>query len=209
MPDRFNRPQPASALSEEARIRTLLEEYRALHGLLGFRLAAMERHLPVAAGAPWALLGSTTGMPPATKLVFLLGMPAGLLWLLLATVQHARSKEDLLRRIDELERLVNGLAGEELLVFQSRHPNKRGPTAGRTGLRAIVGVLLAALTMLATCTYLTQTSERLLPTAGLAAYAVYAVLCAAVMVRSVVTLHAYRYRRPPPTARPIFEAHFF
>ena len=50
MSDRFAKLQPSNRLSDETRLRVLLEEYRALHGLLGFRLAAMDRHLPLAGG---------------------------------------------------------------------------------------------------------------------------------------------------------------
>lgn len=192
---------------QQARITVLLEEYRALYGLVTFRLSAMDRRLPVAGGALWALLSSTTAMPPDTKLCFLLGLPAALLWLVRSTVEHAQSKEDHLRRIDEIERLVNSLAGEELLVFQSRHPNKRGPTAGRTGLATVRAVLSACVTMLAACTYLAAGSPHMLPVWGHRGYQAYVVVCGMLMTHGVVKLRRYRYRRPPPRERPVFEPH--
>lgn len=125
MPRDAGIPVPTTHLTTEAQIRVLAEQYRAPYSLLIFHLGAVDRRLPVAGGTLGAVLGATTAMPADTRLAFLLGLPVALLWLLLSTVQHARSKEDHLRRVDEIERLVNRLAGEELLVFQSRHPDKR------------------------------------------------------------------------------------
>ncbi len=185
----------------------LLEEYRALNGLLTFRLGAMDRRLPVAGGTLGAILGVTTAMPPDTKLAFLLGLPVALLWLMLSTVQHARSKEDHLRRIDEIERLVNRLAGEELLVFQSRHPNKRLTPAGRSGFATVLSLLSTCWMMLAACCALVSTPHGLLGLPGTIAYCGYAAGFAGMMLHAVIRLRHYRYRRPPADGRPLFEAY--
>src|SRR5437667_5396464 len=88
------------ALSERERILVLVEEYKALYGLLAFRLGAVDRGLPVAGGALGAILGGFTTMPPDMQVVVLLTVPVALIWLLRTTVSHARAKEDVLRRID-------------------------------------------------------------------------------------------------------------
>jgi len=198
-------PRDVSKLDKNDRIRILLEEYRALYSLLTFRLSAMDRRLPVAGGALGAVLGAVTAMPPETKLAFLLGLPLGLLWLVLSTVQHGCSKEDHLRRIDEIERLVNQLAGEELLVFQSRHPNKRKVTAGRSGFAAVAAILTTSYTMLAVCGLLVYMPVPLLPANWLVSYAGFLAWVAGIMLLAVLRLRRYQYRRPPPDIRPISE----
>jgi len=194
-------------VSLETRIQILLEEYRALYSLLTFRLTAMDRRLPAIAGLLGALLGSTTAMPDQTRLGLLLGMPIAVLWLFLSTVQHARSKEDHVRRIDEIERLVNQLAGEELLVFQSRHPNKARLPAGRTGFGSVTAVLTVCLIMLGACMYTVRTPRSLLAPDDLKIYAGYLSGCAILMLIAAIRLGRYRYRRPPPDGPAIFEAH--
>ena len=195
------------AVSVETRIQVLLEEYRALYGLLTFRLTAMDRRLPAVGGTLGAVLGSATTMPESMRMAFLLGLPTAILWLLLSTVQHARSKEDHLRRIDEIERLVNRLAGEELLVFQSRHPNKARHAGGRSGFAAVFGVLTVCLIMLAACAYFMQTPARLLVSAELGSYVIYLAACALLMLWAVAGLTRYRYVRPPPDGPKIFEVY--
>jgi hypothetical protein len=201
------RPLCRDPISLETRIHILLEEYRALYRLLTFRLTAMDRRLPAIGGMLAAILGSTTAMPDQSRLAFLLGLPIALLWLFLSTVQHARSKEDHLRRIDEIERLVNRLAGEELLVFQSRHPNKARHPGGRTGFGSVVAILTVCLTLLGACMYAVQTPSPLLSDDGYRGYSIYLFASATLMLTVAVRLTRYRYRRPPIDGPPIFEVH--
>ena len=202
-----NVSRPIGSVPLETRVHILLEEYRALYSLLTFRLTAMDRRLPAIGGTLAAVLGSTTAMPDPTRLVFLLGLPIAVLWLFLSTVQHARSKEDHIRRIDEIERLVNLLAGEELLVFQSRHPNKGRYPGGRTGFGSILAVLTVCLIMLGGCMYTIQYPRSLLTNNRLETYAVYLSGFAALMLAATIRLSLYRYRRPAPDGATIFEAH--
>ena len=109
--------------------------------------------------------------------------------------------------IDEIERLVNRLAGEELLVFQSRHPNKRRPAAGRSGFGTVLSVLSTCGMMLATCCFLVSAPPRLLQLGGILAYYLYIAGFAGVMIHVVIRLRRYRYRRPPTNGRPLFEAY--
>jgi hypothetical protein len=201
-------PEPfGGTVNVETRIQILFEEYRALYSLLTFRLTAMDRRLPAIGGTLAGILCSIPAMPDATRLAFLLGLPIALLWLLLSTVQHARSKEDHVRRIDEIERLVNELVAEELLVFQSRHPNKARDTGGRTGFGTVFAVLFADLGMLLACAFLFEPATPEMPRSMLAAYTAYLALCALLMVAATVRLTRYRYRRPPPDGPTIFLAH--
>lgn len=198
-PAHSRRPIP-----DEMRIQIMLEEYRALYGLLTFRLTAMDRRLPVAGGTLGTLLGATTAMPDETQLAFLLGLPIALLWLVLSTVQHARSKEDHLRRIDEIERAVNGIVGEELLSFQSRHPNERKYPGGRTGFAAVLAVISVALIMLTGCAWLMvqRTTQELTP--NIVYYLIIILAIAMAMLVSVWRLSRYRYRRKTNHCTPIF-----
>ena len=200
-------PRKCDSVSLETRIQILLEEYRALYSLLTFRLTAMDRRLPAIGGTLAGILGSTTAMPDQARLSFLLGLPIALLWLFLSTVQHARSKEDHVRRIDEIERLVNRLAGEELLVFQSRHPNKARHPGGRTGFGSVFAVLTVCLIMLGYCWYSARFPPALLARSDVFAYLVYLAATAAVMLVAIARLSRYRYRRPPPEYGTIFLAH--
>lgn len=202
-PQHIGTPSPQETLSESERIHVLTEEYRALYGLLSFRLAAVDRRLPVAAGTLGAVLGGFTALPADSKLVVLLAMPPALIWLLRTTTSHSRSKEDVLRRIDEIERQVNQIAGEELLAFQSRHPNRGKVVAGRSGSGIVFAVLAFCLTALASCAFLAG------PLAGLSAqlltaYWVFLLATGADIARSVLRLRRYRYHKPPSDACPLF-----
>ena len=200
-------PRPNDPVSLETRIQILLEEYRALYSLLTFRLTAMDRRLPAIGGTLAGILGSATAMPDQARLSFLLGLPIAVLWLFLSTVQHARSKEDHIRRIDEIERLINRLAGEELLVFQSRHPNKARHAGGRTGFGSVLAVLSVCLIMLGACMYTVQIPRPLLTHDKLGMYAVYLSGCAALMLAATLRLSRYSYRRPPPDGPAVFLSH--
>jgi membrane protein implicated in regulation of membrane protease activity len=194
-------PKPAP-LADTERVRVLLEEFRALYGLLSFRLAAVERSLPVAGGTLAAILSGSPTLPIEVRRVVLLAMPAALLWLLRTTCAHARSKEDVLRRIDEIERQVNQLAGEELLVFQSRHPNRRRVVAGRSGGTTVLGALGFSLTGVTACAWMGlplwpgQVEQYV--------YAGFVVAIATFLTVSVWRLLRYAYRKAEPTTCPLF-----
>ena len=189
---------PSAAVNVETRIQILFEEYRALYSLLTFRLTVMDRRLPAIGGTLAGILCSIPAMPDETRLAFLLGLPLAALWLFLTTVQHARSKEDHLRRIDEIERRVNELAGEDLLTFQSRHPNKARYPGGRTGFNTVLEILVFCNVTLSACAYLTKTSHFNLSVNTLYAYFSAIVALGGFMIAEFVRLARYR----PTTVQP-------
>jgi len=81
-----------------------------MYSLLLFRLVAMDRRLPIAGGGIVVALAGSAAMPDELRLATLVVLPASLAWLVWTTANHARSKEDHLRRIDEIEPEVNKLA---------------------------------------------------------------------------------------------------
>lgn len=181
----------------------MLEEYSALNQILRFRLDALERRVPTLGGALGVVLGSIPVLPAETQVISLIGLPATTAWFLLTTVSHARAKEDVLRRIDEIERSVNTIAGEELLVFQSRHPSRGPSVAGRSGVTAILAVASACLLLLIGCGVLFDSIAHPLREFG-PLYEGYLALTASAMAISVIGLCRYDYikspAQPPPPA---------
>lgn len=108
----------------------LFEEYRALYGLVELRLTSLDRRALLAWAALGAFLTGFNTMGEGAQQSFLLGVPLAVFWLLRTTVNHARSFEDAIRRIDQIECEVNSIAGAKLLAFQSRHPAAAAPSAG-------------------------------------------------------------------------------
>ncbi len=141
-------------LDRGARLALLMEEYRALYGLVPLRLQALERRVPIAGATLAAFLGSVTVLPVEARAVFLLGVPLVLIWFMRTTLIHARSFEDLLRRIESIESRVNDLAGDDLLSFQSSHPSRGRAVGGRTGAETVGSVLVGVAVMLGACLYL-------------------------------------------------------
>lgn len=192
-------------LTDCERVSVLLEEYRALQKLLLFRLRVMDQRIPAAGGLLGLVLGSVPAFPPATQQLFLLGVPACLSWIAATTLSHARSKEDHLRRIDEIERLVNHIAGEQLMVFQSQHPNRQVATGGRTGIAATLAVSVACLAGLAVCHQLFHGRPHIDPVLA-AVYDLYVLAVSGYTAGAFFMLRRYRYRRSPSHPPPPFTA---
>src|SRR4051812_30540686 len=93
----------------ELELNALFEEYRALYSIATFRMTALDRRMPVTAGAMAAVLSGLDVVSRDSQLLLLLGAPLALVWFVRTTVNHARSFEDVLRRIEQIERLVNDL----------------------------------------------------------------------------------------------------
>lgn len=184
----------------QRRINLLMEEYKVLYSLVTFRMTSLDRRVPIATAALATFLGSIAAVPPASQAIFLIGLPLAQVWLVRTTINHARSFEDVLRRIDEIERRVNELTGEELLVFQSRHPSSGRATGGRTGMETVWTVYTTSLLMLGACGYLATLQMDIL---ALKVYAGCCGLIAVYLTGLVLRLRRYRYvKAVPPRAAP-------
>lgn len=170
-------------------IEILLEEYRALYGLVTFRMSSLDRRVPVAGATLVAFVGSVPLLPVQTAQVLLLAIPLTLIWFLRTTVNHARSFEDALRRIEHIERAVNRISESDLLGFQSRHPSRGTSIGGRTGTETIEAVVMACGLILASCLFLAFDAVS-----GLAVYAVYIAFVSGYLIASVLMLRRYRYQ---------------
>jgi len=151
----------AEPLSDEVCVDILLAEYRALYDLALFRLASLDRRVPLTGSALVASLGAALVLPLGAKLFILIAHPLALIWFLRTTINHARSFEDALRRIELIEGQLNTLASRELVCFQSQHPSRHQTTGGRTGRETIVAVLTACGLILMGCVFLSLTLDGL------------------------------------------------
>ena len=133
------------------RVRLLVEEYRAVHQLLMFRLEAMESRLPLTAAGIGGLLVAAGALPLVSQVVLLVGIPIAVLFWVRGIILHAVSKEDAKDRIREIEREVAQICGQPVLRFQSEHPSATGPIGGRTGRQMIVLVVVVSSVALALC----------------------------------------------------------
>lgn len=165
-----------------------------MYGLAQFRLTSLERRATLAWAALGAFLTGFGAMASDAQKAFLIGVPLALFWLLRTTINHARSFEDALRRLDEIECLVNRLADDELLSFQSRHPSRGGAIGGRTGTETLLTVLMTGLAMLVACGYLFQRHADAAPEAMIG-YASYLALISVSLIAQVWGLRSYRYRK--------------
>ncbi len=178
------------------RIQILTEEYRSLYALLTFRLGVIDQRLPLAAGALAALLVTSSSLPECQRQLLLWVVPASCVWLHRLVLLHIQSKEDVLRRIGEIERQVNDLAGDELMVFQSRHPNQGHAVGGRSGFGSVLAIMilcLFAIVVSAAVMACEFGSNRIA-----AAYSLYGIAATAELIRSTRRLRRYRYRQTLP-----------
>lgn len=184
---------PSRALPRQQQIDILLEEYRALYGLVQYRIASLERRVPVAGVAFTAVLGIANLLPDHVRFAFLVALPIVAVWFVHTTMNHVRSLEDLLRRIEAIERAVNKLAGKELLLFQSRHPSRGEFVGGRVGAGSANAVAYATLLLIGICATLflgdpPHGSEFLI------AYGTLLVLVVVGVLAMVHRVRGYRYR---------------
>lgn len=138
----------SAALTPRDRADILLAEYSALYDLVTFRMSALDRRVPAAGATLLAFTGSAPLLPGPAQITVLAAIPASLVWLLRTTINHARSFEDVLRRIEQIESKLNAIAEEELLRFQSSHPSRLRAVGGRTGTETVLSVVLAGAILL-------------------------------------------------------------
>lgn len=183
---------PSGLLTDVQKIDILLVEYGALYALLQWRLTAADRRLFVAGALIAGVLTALHTLDVAASRLLLWALPVVLWVILSATIGHARSKEDLLRRIDEIEQRINALAGTTLLAFQSRRSNRA--VAGRTGLRAVNGTLALCIVVLLGAVLFLQPAEDVHAPAAIA-FGMWAAAWAGLMVRDALLLRYYTYER--------------
>lgn len=165
-----------------------------MYALATLRLNALERRAPVAGATLSGFLGAAAVLPTDARVAFLVGLPIALLWYLRTTVIHSWSFEDALRRIEELEHLINRVAGEPLLGFQSSHPSRGLSVGGRTGRETLVSVAGTCALLLAGCIALLATTDGL-PGAAVAIYFGYATVACLAGARVLLRGRRYRYRK--------------
>ena len=184
---------PSKHLESELKLSGLYEEYRALYGLVVFRMTALDRRAPVTAGALLTAVATLDMFPATSQSLILLSLPVALLWFVRTTVNHARSFEDVLRRIDEIETAVNAILGDRIMRFQSSHPSRGHQTGGRTGQESVGAVIATSMVLLIAAGYRMHQHALLSNTAQFA-YLILLASVASVCLREVVILRRYRYR---------------
>ena len=181
-----------SVLTPRERIDVLLAEYHALYGLAQFRMSALDKRVPAAGAAIVAFLSGVPVLPDPAGLILLVVIPASLIWFVRTTINHARSFEDLIRRIEQVEQSVNAIASETLICFQSTHPSRGRAVGGRTGFETVTAVGLSAVLILGACAFLARR-------AGVdqvwihIVYNGYQILIAAYLLRILRRSRRYRY----------------
>jgi len=185
-------PSPATdpQLTPRDRIDVRLAEYRTLYTLAEFRMASLDRRVPAAGATLVAFLGGVPAVPESTAWLLLVVVPATLIWFLRTTINHARSFEDTIRRIEQIEREINAAACDGLISFQSTHPSRGRAVGGRTGAETVVAVLLASLILLGASFVIAR--GLLVSTHDLIGYASF--LCSIALHHCWVTCRWARYR---------------
>ncbi len=175
------------------RAEILLAEYHALYRLAEFRMGALDRRVPAAGAAIVAFLSGVPALPDASGFVLLLAIPVSIVWFVRTTINHARSFEDLLRRIEEIERDLNALAGAQLMRFQSSHPSRGRAVGGRTGYETVSAVGLASAVLLGACEFVME--SLVMGRIGLSlAYTTALLVVAAYVLVMLSQWRGYRYR---------------
>lgn len=173
-------------------IAIMLEEYRQMYGLALFRLQALEQRVPVIGAVLAAVLGIIGSLQPPLQGMLLVGLPISLLWFSRTTVNHARSFEDALRRIEEIERTINAVAGKPLLEFQSSHPSRGRWIGGRTGTETTEAVSAASAVLLAGCLH-SVFSVLAVGRLEQGVYAIFVAVAAGLLLVIRRGLDSYRY----------------
>lgn len=186
---------------EISRIQILLHEYEALYRLATFRMASLDRRIPLIGATLTAFLSSLVVLPRPAQAVLLIQLPAVLVWFLRTTATHACSFEDALRRIEEIELAINRIAQAELLAFQSRHPSRGRLVGGRTGTETVFSTFAAAVIMLTSCGYL-AVAVAAFDTTILQLYLLFLTATLVALIKALHDWRRYRYSKPLNLAPP-------
>lgn len=170
-----------------------LAEYHALYRLAEYRLVALDRRIPLICGMLTAFLSSVPVLPGSSQLLALIAIPVSLVWLMRTTINHARSFEDALRRIEHLEHAINARIGVDVMGFQSTHPSKGRTVGGRTGTESVLAVGIAAALLLVICGLMALRVAPLSP-AVIGFCLIIDAVVIVLIARSLMVWRAYRYR---------------
>jgi hypothetical protein len=184
----------------ELEAKALFEEYRALYSIAAFRMGALDRRLPITAGAITAVLSGMDVVSADSQIILFVAVPLALVWFVRATINHARSFEDVLRRIEQIERSINALVGKQVLRFQSCHPSRLRNVGGRTSRESVSAVMATSLILLGVTAFRMYRSglfPRDLEDPYLAGLALIGML----MLDEGIQLSRYRYEPPPDIQR--------
>lgn len=171
----------------------LLAEYHALYGLAQFRMSALDKRVPAAGAAIVAFLSGVPVLPDPAGLILLVVIPASLIWFIRTTINHARSFEDLIRRIEQIEQTLNTIAGETLISFQSTHPSRGRAVGGRTGFETVTAAGLSSALIIGSCAGLAlgfHSTDAVL----IIAYIAYLTWIAAYILKLTWLVRKYRYQ---------------
>ena len=171
-----------------------------MYGLATLRIGSLDRRSSVTVAVLATFLGSFASVGSDSQLLLLLGAPLAFVWLVRTTITHAKSFEDAIRRIDEIERAVNQLASEDLLLFQSSHPSRGMAVGGRTGADTVYAVIVMSLLVLAAGGFLfwREVSQEHLV---LSAYVGYVAFACLFILFSGFTYRRYRYLKQQSARR--------
>lgn len=132
-------------------IDVLLAEYNEMYRLVEFRLAALDRRVPMLGAALFTFVGSIPFLPQISQMLVLFAVPFSCVWFVRTTLNHARSFEDVIRRIEQIERAISDRLGVPLLGFQSSHPSRGTHVGGRTSSVTAEAALVASALLLGSC----------------------------------------------------------
>lgn len=178
------------ALAEKDRASIIIEEYKALYSLLTFRFTAIERRVAFSAVIISSILGLLPKMEIESKIIFLVGVPVAIIYLIRSTIFHIRSLEDYFRKIEEAECRVNEICSEQLMQFQSGHPS-RGIPGGRASQELLHFILLMGVGILGACSYLMWQAISL--NISLYAYCIYTLLVSIYCIYVRFKFLGYKY----------------
>jgi len=184
--------KPASSITPQDKIGVLTTEYKALYRLAEFRMASLDRRVPAAGAAIVVFMSSVPMLPEPARAILLAAIPISLIWFVRTTINHARSFEDLLRRIEQIEHAVNRITGEMLITFQSSHPSRGRAVGGRTGFETVSAVGLASALLIGSCEYLVRWMRPEALWVSLA-YTGYLLVIAAYVLVQIGSWRKYRY----------------
>lgn len=143
-----------SSIINRPALDAMLAEHAAVYRLAEFRMQALDRRVPVAGAVITAFVGAIPIFSPPTMALVLISIPIAIVWFVRTTLNHARSFEDALRRIEQIELLVNRAVKVEAMTFQSSHPSRGRSVGGRTGMETVSTALSIAAIMLGGCLFM-------------------------------------------------------